>query len=354
MIAYLGIENDQNLYVMKKLTLPTAFLLSAFALVSCSTDNESVDDTSDAFNGPKVTLFTGSNTSGKINMFDLTDMKNITNKSFQSASRDSGGLRFDPINGSLIEASRSESNVLVFENINNMQSGASLAPSLRADVEVRNARDIAVSGNRIVVSADAVEPRDSNKFYVYESNGTSLRLVKIFETGYQHWGIFIEGDRLYAAMDNSNSIAVYNNFFSKPAGSLTADDVVNVEGAQSLRGITYDEFEDTLFLADVGNPLDDSDGAIHTIKNFSVKYSGMGSYGSFEAADVKTVRGSKSMLGNPVALEYDSIGKVLYAAERSTNGGMALGFNTLEQAGDFAPMMQQSVSGISSIHLNVE
>jgi hypothetical protein len=339
---------------MKNFSLSAAFLVGAFALTSCSTDSEGIDDTSVDLNSPKVTLYTGSNTSGKINMFDLTDMKNIKNKSFQSSSRDSGALRYDPIKGCLFEASRSENNVLVFENINNSASGSSLAPSLRSDVEVENARDIVVSGNKIIVSADAVGPRDSNKFYVYESTGDALRLVSIFETGYQHWGIFLSGNTLYAAMDNSGSIAVYENFFSKTSGTLTADDIFFVEGAKSIRGITYDDTEDTLFLADVVNPLDDSDGAIHTIKNFSVVYSGMGRFGEIKAADVKTVSGSNSMLGNPVALQYDNIGKVLYAAERSTNGGMALGFEGSADGGNKSPMMQKAVSGISSIHLNVE
>ncbi|WP_194849975.1 YncE family protein [Nonlabens antarcticus] len=339
---------------MKNFTLPAALLFSMAVLVSCSTDSEGIDDTSNPTIGPKVTLFTGSNTSGKINMYDMSDMRNVTNKSFQSTSRDSGGLRFDPIQGNLVEASRSENNVLVFENINNSLDGSSLAPTLRSDVQVENPRDIIIAGNKIIVSSDAAGPRDSNKFYVYDSNGDSVKLVKVFETGFQHWGIFLAGNTLYAAMDNSGSIAVYNNFLSNDSGVLTANDVFLIEGAKSLRGITYDDIEDTLFLADVGNPLDDSDGAIHTIKNFSVKYSGMSSYGTIEAQDIKTVQGSKSMLGNPIDLQYDHIGKVLYAAERSTNGGMALAFDNSDEGGDVSPMMQKAVSGISSIHLNVE
>ncbi|KQC33860.1 hypothetical protein AAU57_11355 [Nonlabens sp. YIK11] len=336
---------------MKKFTLTAAILFTAATFVSCSTDSEGIDDTSAPLSGPKVTLFTGSNTSGKINMFDLTDANNITNKSFQSASTDGNGIHYDPLNDCLFEASRSESNVLVFENLNNNESGSALAPSLRSDVQVKNPRDIAISGNRIVVSADAVGPRDSNKFYVYESTPNSVRLVNIYETGNQHWGIFLAGNTLYAAVDNSGRIAVYNDFFSNNSGELTADDQITIEGAQSLRGITYDEVEDQLFLADVRNPLNDSDGAIHTIKNFSVIYSGLEAYGTI--TDVTTVSGSETMLGNPVDLEYDNVGKVLYAAERSTNGGMALSFDTTT-VGNARPKMQQSVSGISSIYLNVE
>jgi len=338
---------------MKKYILPAALLFTAATLVSCSTDSESIDDTSAIALGPKVTMFTGSNTSGKINVYDLTDKNNITTKSFQSASRDGNGLHYDPINDCLFEASRSEKNVLVFENLTNNVSGSSLAPSLRSDVQVENPRDIAVAGNRIVVSSDAFGPRDSNKFYVYESTANSVRLVNVYETGNQHWGIFLAGNTLYAAVDNSGRIAVYNNFFDNASGELTADDQIFIEGAQSLRGITYDEVEDQLFLADVRNPLDDSDGAIHTIKNFSVIYSGLESFGTITSADVSTVSGSSTMLGNPVDVEYDSIGKVLYAAERSTNGGMALAFDS-NNGGDTAPSMQQSVSGISSIYLNVE
>ena len=339
---------------MKNFTLTAAVLFTAASFVSCSTDSEGIDDTSAPVSGAKVTLFTGSNTSGKINMFDLTDINNITNKSFQSASTDGNGIHYDPINDCLFEASRSESNVLVFENIANNESGSALAPSLRSDVQVENPRDIAIAGNRIVISADATGPGDSNRFYVYENTANSVRLVNVFETGNQHWGIFLAGNTLYAAVDNSNRIAVYNNFFDNNNGELTADDQIFIEGAQSLRGITYDAVEDQLFLADVRNPLNDSDGAIHTIKNFSVIYSGMQSYGTIESTDINTVSGSNTMLGNPVDIEYDNIGKVLYAAERSTNGGMALAFDTTTTAGNSSPKMQQSVSGISSIYLNVE
>ncbi len=339
---------------MKNFTLPAVLLFSAFALVSCSTDSEGIDDTSAPVSLSKTTLFTGSNTSGKINMFDVSDMNSITNKSFQSASRDSDGIHYDPINDCLFEASRSEKNVLVFENLNSNENGAALAPSLRSDVQIENPRDIAVSGNRIVVSSDASGPGESNKFYVYESTSNSVRLVNIYETGNQHWGIFLRGNTLYAAMDNSGRIAVYNDFFSNTSGELTADDVFNIAGAKSLRGVTYDEAEDRLFLADVGNPLNDSDGAIHTIDNFSVIYSGMNTFGSISASQVKTITGSSTMLGNPVDLEYDNVAKVLYAAERSTNGGMALAFDNFSNGGNMSPRMKQSVSGISSIYLNVQ
>ena len=79
----------------------------------------------------------------------------------------------------------------------------------------------------------------------------------------------------------------------------------------------------------------------------------MESYGTIKSSDLNTLTGANTMLGNPVALEYDNIGKMLYAAERSTNGGMALSFD-LSSTGNSSPKLQQSVSGISSIYLNVE
>jgi hypothetical protein len=339
---------------MKNYIFFAALLFSVFALTSGSRDNDSIDDTRIDLNSSKVTLYTGSNTSGKINLLDLSPMNNISSKSFQSSTSDTDALRYDPITGRLFEASRSAHNVLVFENINNSASGSPLALSLRSDVEVENARDIFLSGDKIIVSADAVGPRNTNKFSVYETTGGALQLVNIFETGYQHWGIFLLGNTLYAGMANSNSIAVYKNFFSKKSGTLTADDIFFVEGAKSLRGITYDEAEDKLFLADVVNPLDDSDGAIHTIKNFLVVYSGIGRFGEIKAVDVKTVSCFNSMLGNPVDLEYDNTGKVLYVADRSATGGMALGFKGSTDGGYKLPLIQKPVSGTSSIHLNVE
>lgn len=286
-------------------------------------------------------------------MFDFTDRNNITNKSFKSASTDGNGIHYDPLNDCLFEASRSESNVLVFENLGNNESGAALAPSLRSDVQVENPRDIAIAGDKIIVSSDAAGPNDSNKFYIYESTPNAVRLVNIYETGNQSWGIFIVGNTLYAAVDNSDRIAVYNNFFDNQNGEVTADDFIFIEGAQSLRGITYDSVGDQLFLADVGNPLNDSDGAIHTIKNFSVIYSGMNNFATIASSDIETITGSSTLLGNPVDLEYDNISKTLYTAERSTNGGMALAFD-MNTTGNSKPMMKQSVAGISSIYLNVE
>jgi hypothetical protein len=342
-----------KLYIMKKFTLPTILLLSLTALVSCTTDTEGIDDTSAPLEGKKVTLFTGSNTSGKINMFDFSNPASITNKSFKSASADGNGIHYDPLNDCLFEASRSERNVLVFENLNNSASGSALAPTLTSDVQVENPRDIAISGNRIVVSSDAAGSGDSNRFYVYENTPNSVRLLNIYETGNQHWGIFLSGNTLYAAVDNSNRIAVYENFFANESGELNADDQIEIAGATSLRGITYDEVDDQLILADVGNPLRDNDGAIHSISNFSVIKSGLEKFGTITRDNVNTLTGADTMLGNPLDVEYDRESKVIYAAERSTNGGMALAFD-MSTPGNNTPFIQQSVSGISSIYLDVE
>lgn len=336
---------------MKNFTLIFVVLLSATTLISFLNDNENIDNTNTSI-GPKVTLNTGSNVIGK---FDLTDRNNITNTSFQSASSDVSAIKLDADSGSLIEASKSQNNVLIFENINNTSNGTALALSLSSDVKVENARDIAVVGNKIVVSSDGVGPGDSNKFYVYETTSNALKLVKVFETGHQHWGIFMIGTTLYTAVDNSGYIAIYHDFFNRPAGELTANDILFIEGVKSLRGITYDDTDDTLFLSDVVEPSNDIDGAIHTINNFSLIYSGLGSHGTIESANIKTVRGSRSMLGYPDALQYDNnIGKILYTAERADNEGMALGFDAASSSGDHTPILKENISAISSIYLNVE
>jgi len=340
---------------MKKFIVPSVLLLSAIALVSFSNEDENIDATVDS----SVALLKEDNTYGKMDRVHLTDKKNTTNTTLKSSKSNSVGLLYDPIKDSLTEVSRSKNNVLVFENIDPVKIDPvkhdfALASTLGTNIEVKNARDIAVSGNRIVVSSEASSPTDSNRFYVYESTGNSLSLTKVFETDSKHLGIFIDDHTLYAIIANSNSIAVYNNIFDKADGLLTADDVFVVEGANSLRGVTYDQLEDTLFLTDVGDPSNDRDDAVITINHFSVKYGIIGSYGVLAAADTKKITGSKSMMGIPVDVEYDNIGKVLYAAGRNTSGFMPSGFTTTPTLGDVAPKMKQSSSGTSGIYLNVE
>jgi len=322
---------------MKIYIIPSVLLLSAVALVSFSNDIESIH----AIDDSNMTLLSQSNAAENINRLEFTGKKNTADTTFQSSSPESIGFILDSVNDAPIESSTAKSNVLVFEKIDPTLNSSAHAASTTPNIEVKNARDIAVYGDKIVVSSEAVSPRDSNKLYVYETSAHSLSLTKVFETDYKHWGIFISGNTLYASMDNTNSIAVYTNIFDKADGVLVADDVFVVEGAKSLRGVTYDEFEDILFLTDVGNPLNDGDDAIHTINNFSFKYSGMGTHRVLAAADMTTTTGFKSMLGNPVDLEYKNIGKVLYAAEHNNQAG-------------FIPNMKKSSSGTSDIHLNVE
>jgi hypothetical protein len=212
-----------------------------------------------------------------------------------------------------------------------------------------NGRGLAVVGRQYVVAQDASDANNNtNGFVIYEdTNDDGLNRLRTYTTSINTWGLQYIGDDMYAVVDNSDSIAVFNDFFGNADNAMVEpDSYIRIDGLVRTHGIQYDEDEDIMVLTDVGEASSDSDGALFIINNFS-SFSGS----TVTAADYTKISGNSTMLGNPVDVDYDEDTDRIYVAERLRDGGLLLVFSA-DDSGDVAPASSLNFSGISALWLN--
>ena len=124
-------------------------------------------------------------------------------------------------------------NVLATLSANGMPMATGTSSS-----DFMNGREIAVSGNRLVVAQDGNDSNGGNKFLIYTINGNTITFQRTLESTINLWGIHAFGETLYAIEDNSDRLVVYENFFSM-SGTAMPTSVVSIEGMVRTHGITY-------------------------------------------------------------------------------------------------------------------
>ena len=208
-----------------------------------------------------------------------------------------------------------------------------------------NGRGITYSNGRLVV-ADDVD--DDNAFYVYNASadGSSITLVNSYEVDINLWGLQAVGETLYAVSDNTNMIAVYNNFFNNDDGDVDADAMITVESLVRTHGIFYDASSDLMLLTDVGMGSVDDDGAFVVVNDFT----SAAADNLLSDDEQIRVEGMGTFLGNPVDVAYDPGSMSIYIAERANGGGRILAFNMPTMDGSMAPYYNDdSFDGASSV-----
>lgn len=286
-------------------------------------------------------IFVSSNTQPSIGTYDLLEDGSILAGSFPSAANDADGIYYDATNDVLYQLNRTN-------NVVDLYADVSTAPMLIASSssDFSNGREIAVAGDKLVVAQDANDANgQQNRLIVYTITPTTITLDKAFDVNINLWGIHAAGSTLYAVVDNSGDLAVFENFFAQAAGALVPDQVVTIEGLVRTHGITYDDVNDLMLLTDVGDAADDRDGAIVAIRNFTV----VSADDLISAAEQARVSGGSSQLGNPVDIALDRERGRVYVAERLRDGGKVLGFKVPVLTGGIAPAYSQVFPGASAI-----
>ncbi len=296
-------------------------------------------------------LFASSNTSGMIGTFDVSDNSMITNNLFAGAATDADGIYYDSSTDKLYQINRSNNTVDeysdVLANLNNGMTPSVSASSTPNDFS--NGREIAVFGNKIVVAQDANTANgDQNKLIVFTIGSGTITLDKVFDVSFNLWGIHTNGNMLLAVEDNSNNVAVFDNFFNNAAGAITPTMVVAVDGLVRTHGLTYDNDEDYLILTDIGDAGNANDGALVAISNFT---SAMAD-GTISSSEQVRVSGGASKLGNPVDVAYNPNDNRIYVAERANTGGLILGFKKPVLSGGIAPAFQMEFAGASAVNFS--
>lgn len=294
-------------------------------------------------------LFVSSNTSGLVSFLNVIDGGSWTKGSFAAAATDADGIHYDEDNDVLYQLNRSDNVINAYSNVvNNIRSGMMPELTATSTADFTNGREIAVSGNRLVVAQDENDANDGNRFYVYDISPTAITLVNQYDTDINLWGIHATGETLYAVVDNSNQLAIFNDFFANMDGSVSADMVVEVNGIVRTHGLTYIAARDMMLMTDVGEGSVADDGAFTVIRSFMTAAVD----GTISDDEQIRVEGDNTFLGNPVDIAYAEADDMIYIAERANGGGRLLGFALPAMGstgGDIAPTYNAECSGASAI-----
>ena len=215
-------------------------------------------------NNSQPPVFVSSNTQSEIGVYDLSGM-GISMNSFTSQALDASGIYYDDKNDILYQLNRTDNVINAYSGVcDSLSIGANPIVTATSTSDFVNGREIAVSGNKLVLAEDA-SPNNGNvnKFFIYDLTPTDITLDVSFEVSVDIWGFRILESTVFAVVDNSNQIAVFNNFFDNEDGSMVVPpNLVTIEGLNSARGITYIPAGDRMILTDIGDMANDTDGAI--------------------------------------------------------------------------------------------
>lgn len=342
---------------MKFLKFPL-LLLAVTPLFFTSCDDEG--DVDDPISIREVDAFTSTNTDGEILTFDFSDLDddpNVTNKRNTVAYADADGIYYNDFKDLLIQVSRTDNKVYVYEDFKDAEAGAAVTPDFESEEGLfSNARGITFGRDRIIVAQDGNDANNNvNKLVVFNLDDKRPVLRNTFTVDINLWGIFYDDNDLYVISDNTSDVAIYKDFFDNETdGDLTPTMTVTIEGLVRTHGLTFSDADDELMiLTDVGDAASDSDGQVIFIRDFDDKSEAAGDGGTIALADQIVIRGEGTFLGNPVDVDYDQLTERIFVSERKTDGGRLLVFDRPETSGNPAPIYNTTVPGISSLALDL-
>lgn len=335
------------------------FILSAISFTGCKEGQDILDnivddikdeeeDMDDDLPMDSKWLFTSTNTGGNFSIFEVEDLSDINITTANTGNMDADGLYYDAENDVVYQLSRTQSQVNAYTNVSDLMGEEVVTPAFSSTSDFTNGREITVSGNKLIVAEDVDE---MNKLFVYTLGENSITLDRIYEVEFNLWGIQLKEGTLYAIKDNTDMLAIFEDFLSQPEGWVLPTKSVAIDGIIRTHGIDYDAKQDIMVLTDVGDAASDTDGGVHVIPDFSEVI--------METADMDTIsmdkqlhlEGDKTMLGNPVDVAIDS-DKMLYVAERANDGGRLLIFNYPGEYCNVPPKADLTYEGASAVYLS--
>ena len=332
-------------------------LLISASFVSCSDDDNDQMGGNDGLS-TSVNLYTSNNADGNITIYDVTDQSSVTSKILITTSLAADGVYYDATNDFLLQASRTDLGLEGYNNTSSLLSGNTLTVDVDGANNMPSPREIAVNGNFIVVADNADVDGDATtpdgRLFIYEKNGNNITLRNTIITDFKLWGITFKNDDLYAVVDATNQLAVFNSFLTNTSDIiLSASKTIIVEGIVRTHGLTFDASSDVMILTDIADATNgQDDGAFHYIENFTSKFNAVANAGTLSAAQQVRVSGASTLLGNPVDVAYDSATQTVYIAEAGNGGGRILAFNNFEAGGNITPFINNNLAAASAVYLS--
>ncbi|MFK7981661.1 MAG: DUF4331 domain-containing protein, partial [Saprospiraceae bacterium] len=193
----------------------------------------------DFVNTTAAQIFASSNTTGQITTLGISEDNMIATASFAGAGMDADGIHYDKAADRLYQLNRSGNVINAYDNVlATLSANGMPTVSGTSSSDFMNGREIAVSGNRLVVAQDATDDNGGNKFHIYTIDGSNITYQRSLDATINLWGIHAYGETLYAIEDNSDRLVTYENFFAM-SGTAMPTSSVSIEGMVRTHGITY-------------------------------------------------------------------------------------------------------------------
>lgn len=337
---------------MKIYHLTFLLVLSIFGCESTS-DDDSITELG--------RVFVSSNTQTKISVFDFSDASEISKVEFITSTNDADGIYYDGDRDVLYQADREYDRVNAFSKFSRNDKDSGILPSAISSSDFVNPRGLTSNGNIAVIAQDASDSNgQQNGFFVYDVSPNSISLRNSYTVDFSLWDLQLVGNTLYAVEDESDSLAVFNNFLNNLSGFITPDFKIRIEGIDRAHGIHYSIDKDLMVMTSIGDESASVlDGEIRIIKDFSSKLSAaLQTPGNIiSSSDQIIISGSNTFLRNPVDVIFHEQANRIIVAERASNGGMILAFefpDNTSQTNTFnnAPNYSANYPGISGLYIN--
>ena len=293
-------------------------------------------------------FYVSSNTSGLVGVFDALDDGTADSSTFPANGMDSDGIAYDEDNDVLYQLDRTNNVVVAYNNVAvALANGMTPTVSATSTSDFTNGRELTLTGSKLVVAQDAADSNgNQNAFFVYDAAAGAITLANTYTTDINLWGLHAQDETLYAVVDNSNNLAVFENFFGNSDGNVNPSTVIAVDGIVRTHGLTYDADTDLMVLTDVGSGAVADDGAIVIVED----YMDAAADGTISAGEQTRIEGAATLLGNPVDVAVNVDNSMIWVAERANGGGRVLGFSLPSAGGNIAPDYDEDFAGASSIY----
>ena len=324
-------------------------LVSSLFFISCNEDdtNNNTDDNPQA--DATAQLYASNTSNGAITIYDVTDNQ-IETKTLLTASASTEGIYYDAPRDQVIQASRTMNQLDAFGSISATDSGLSASLTFSSTSEFSSPRDIAVNstGNTYVVSDNG---NTQGRYFIFTKTDSGFTLRNTVTVDFPVWEIEFIGNDLYAVVDNSSDLVVFENFLANNTVDATVAPTkrVTVDGIVRTHGLAYDGT--TMVMTDIGDAGSDLDGAFHIIPNFLATFSATADGGNILVTDQLRFSGRQTSLGNPVSVDYDATSNTVFIAEIANGGGQVLIFQnpTSNNVNSIIPK-SQTLAGASSVY----
>ncbi|XWN38129.1 MAG: hypothetical protein ROO71_04175 [Balneola sp.] len=331
------------------------YILFIVLFVACETTK---DDTTITDFGR---VFVSSNTQSKIGIFDFSDINNKTTVEYITTSDDAEGIYYDNNRDIVYQADRENNRLNAYSRLSTNAPGSGILPSAISTSDFTNPRGLTSDDNiALVVQAGTEENGQQNGLFMYDISAAEITLRNQFSTSFPLWDIQLVGNTLYAAQDESDSLAIFNNFFGRTDGAIIPDFKIKLDNVEHIQGLFYNLENDLMIITDVGDVSSGiGDGQIVLIEDFNLKTSAalQEVEKTIPSGEMIFIKGANTQLQNPVDVIYHSAANRIIVAERSTNGGMFFSFEYPVQTDDInefnsAPLYSIEYNGISNLYID--